>query len=179
MYVFFFDLDNTLLPTDSLTFLGHASYICGREMMDKRTRQNAINKLTNLYRNIRGDQKLLYLLNSLKYPKYIITNASRIHCMLSLKNLGIINQFTGGVDANNVTRKYLKPHFALYYLAHDISKIKKNNKCVFFDDLPQNMIIPKKMGWITVLIGTKRKNEYCDFAFPDIYKALEYFIKNT
>ena len=53
-------------------------------------------------------------------------------------------------------------------------------KTFFFDDRSENLIVPKKLGWITVLVNPLlyKKNEnyhHIDFIFPDIYKALEYF----
>jgi HAD superfamily hydrolase (TIGR01509 family) len=167
MYIFFFDLDNTLFPTDSSKFLHNLTS----------ARLPTVGHMEALYnRNIGYDHKLRKLLHKIKYPKFIITNASRLHCLLILKNLGIMEYFGGGIDADHLRRQNLKPNPHPFMLAKNAFKIEKHNKCIFFDDVSVNLIIPKRMGWITVLISKKRnKLPYIDFWFPNIYKALSYF----
>ena len=41
----------------------------------------------------------------------------------------------------------------------ETNNINSEDKCVFFDDLPENLIAAKSVGWITVLIN---KNKYMD-----------------
>ena len=177
MYAFFFDLDNTLLDTDHLKFLNQMGDIY-HQLNHHHSRHQAIKQLINIYqKNIPKNQKLSKLLENIKYPKYIITNASRIHALLSLKSLGINHHFEGGIDANHLNKHYLKPSFYPYVLAMKMANINlKRQKCIFFDDLEANLIIPKKLGWITILIGTvypkSKKPIYIDYCFPDIYKAL-------
>ena len=179
MYVLFFDIDNTLLNTDSLTFLNHIGPTY-QKLNNQNLRQQAIQQIVNNYRkNIPYNQKLSKLLQNIKYPKYIITNASRIHSLLSLKSLGINHHFLGGIDANHLNRSYLKPSIHPYILAMKMANINlKKQKCIFFDDLEPNLIIPKKLGWITILIGTvypkSKKPPFIDFCFSDIYKALNF-----
>ena len=180
MYVLFFDLDNTLLNTDSLTFLNHIGPIY-QKLNNQNLRKQSIQQIVDNYRkNIPYNQKLSKLLEDIKYPKYIITNASRIHAVLSLKSLGINHHFLGGIDANHLNRYHLKPSFHPYILAMKMANInQKKQKCIFFDDIEPNLIIPKKLGWITILIGTvypkSKKPLYIDYCFSNIYKALIFF----
>ena len=180
MYVLFFDLDNTLLNTDSLNFLNQIGPIY-QKLNHQHLRKQGIQQIINIYqKNISPNQNLSKLLQSIKYPKYIITNASRIHSLLSLKSLGINHHFIGGIDANHLNRCHLKPSFHPYILAMKMANINpKKQKCIFFDDLEPNLIIPKKLGWITILIGTvypkSKKPLYIDYCFSNIYKALNFF----
>ena len=48
---------------------------------------------------------------------------------------------------------------------------------MFFDDLIENLISAKKMGWRTIWISPKftEKPDYIDYAFPNIFQALLFF----
>ena len=60
------------------------------------------------------------------------------------------------------------------HLSYELSNIDPNDKCVFFDDLPENLISAKSFGWITVLINKKKYvHNNIDFWFPNIYLALK------
>ena len=184
MYYFFFDLDNTLMPTNSFSFLSKLNYSFHNLHNNPDNKSYYIDEITNNYRkHIKRDLKLFNLLSQINYPKYIITNGSRIHCMLSLKNLGIMNLFKGGVDSNSIQYHQLKPNIYPYLAAMEMSKMEpQTDKCVFFDDIPDNHLLPKvKLNWITVLIGKmytdKEKPYFIDFCFPNIYQALIFFIQ--
>ena len=74
----------------------------------------------------------------------------------------------------------MKPYPLVYNYFEKLKKNKYQN--VFFEDRVENLVYPKKIGWITVLIDpyiyhNKVKIAYVDFVFPDIYKALEFFNK--
>lgn len=181
MYYYFFDLDDTLMDTHSLKFFNYLNPYF-QHLHSPHHRKHSINVVTNTYsRNISKDTRLINLLKQINSPKYIITNASRIHCILSLRNLGIMNFFLGGIDANTILRHQLKPEIYPYLAAMEMSKVNlKKDKCIFFDNLEINLTSPKKLGWITVLIGKKyppnKKPTYIDFCFLNIYDALKYFI---
>ena len=58
-----------------------------------------------------------------------------------------------------------------------LNKITLNDKCIFFDDLPENLINAKSFNWVAVLINKNRYvHESIDFWFPSIHIALNYFI---
>ena len=184
MYYFFFDLDDTLMPTSQFYFLNNLNKAYYQLHNDPRRRKKHINIITNDYQKyIQKDLKLYSLLSQLNFPKYIITNGSRIHCMLSLKNLGIMSLFRGGIDSNSIHYSQLKPNIYPYLAAMEMSKMDLDkDKCIFFDDIPDNHIVPKtKLNWITVLIGTtyppEKKPYFIDWCFPDIYQALLFFIQ--
>lgn len=183
MYLFFFDLDDTLLNTSELTFLNNLrQFYHNLDNPNLQVKNYCINSITTSYnKNISYNHRLRSLLVKINYPKYIITNASRIHSILSIKNLGIMDLFIGGIDANSIPRSELKPHPRPYKEALKIFKINNRKyKCIFFDNLAENHIEPKKMGWITVFIGQEYSNNgkprYIDYCFINIYEALNFFI---
>ena len=126
------------------------------------------------YSLLNNDKQLNYLINNLPLKKIIFTNGTYSHAELSLKKLGLYN--FDNIIARDTIKDY-KPNTSAY-----IKFIKKNNinikdKCIFFDDLPENLIESKKFNWITVLIGPKKFiHEDIDFYFPNIYVALYYFL---
>ena len=204
MYVFFFDLDNVLLNTNELHFLqklpmhpapstNHLSQNINYSMWHKLIRHEYNKHISN-------DIYLIELLNQIKHPKYVITNASELHCNLSLLSLGLNNIWSGCVNADMITNKRLKPHPEPYIIATQMAEqmdAESINKLhIFFDDLENNLIIPKQLGWITVLIGKKITNnaitnnaitnnaitnntKHIDYSFYNIYEALNFFIKIT
>ena len=180
MYLFYFDLDNTLMKTDKMLFF--KNLVFNNTQTDKNKYYNYLNKTYEM--NIKKDNQLYELLKKIPSPKYIITNGSRTHCLLSLKCLGIFNQFQGGVDANSVSYKFLKPDIKPYLAALEMSKLNpQQDKGIFFDDIIENHILPKyKLNWITVLINSNynstNKPKFIDYCFNDIYSALEFFIIN-
>ncbi len=182
MFIFFFDLDDTLLNTSQLSFLNYIGYFYQNlGNSNSVVKNNCINNITTAYnQNIKYDTKLRTLLKNLPYPKYIITNASRIHSVLSLRNLGIIDLFLGGIDANSIPRSHLKPNILPYLEAFKMSNGNSKNICIFFDNLEENHIEPKKLGWITVFIGKElsfnQKPNYIDYSFQNIYDGISFFI---
>ena len=72
----------------------------------------------------------------------------------------------------NKIRRYVRningPHIPLYFY--------------FFDVLVDNLETAYQYGWITIWINKNYKEmnkyHYINFAFPDIYSALVYFINN-
>jgi len=127
------------------------------------------------YNNLSNDTQLNYLLTVLPSYKLIFTNGTYNHGLKCLDKLQIKNKFNCITSRDIIN--LLKPDYNSYLQFMKINKIKNSDKCVFFDDLPENLINAKGFGWITVLIN---KNNYVsneiDFWFPNIYIALNYFL---
>ena len=185
-YQLYFDLDNTLLPTARLTFLGSLQNLVqkfkrGDGSFDRKSFHKSAEEWYR--RGVTRDLRLQRLLETIPYPKSIITNASYTHAFLSLKNLDISHLFMSMVDANMISR--LKPDPEPYNLAElrlrEIlprhSKSKPSRR-VFYDDLVENLEYPHTQGWCTVLIGESQKyrHPHVTHSYPDIYHALEDFI---
>ena len=157
MYNLIFDLDNTLINTKKL--------------------KNKENK--KIQYNLQKEDKLLkLLLNKLKYPKYIFSNATEYHVKNILYQTKLSDQFKIIMDRDfTITTK---PNLNSYITLLENIEINNDNnfKYIFFDDLIHNLITAKYLGWITVLINEnyKNKHESIDYYFPNIYKALQFFI---
>jgi len=127
------------------------------------------------YNELYKDNHLDYLLSNLASKKIIFTNGTHNHCDVCLNKLDITKHFKNIIARDII--KTLKPEYNSYYRCMMLSGIKQTDKCVFFDDLPENLIAAKSFGWITVLVN---KNNYMDnnidFWFPNIHIALNFFI---
>ena len=127
------------------------------------------------YNVLYKDNHLNYLLSNLPSKKIIFTNGTYNHGEICLNKLDITNHFKKIIARDTI--KTIKPEYNSYYRCMMLSGIKHTDKCVFFDDLPENLIAAKSFGWITVLVN---KNNYIDnnidFCFPNIYIALNFFI---
>ena len=78
------------------------------------------------------------------------------------------------------TLPYMKPDIRSFNYVSDL--IKKditydNSRIYFFDDLIDNLITAKRIGWYTVWISSDFINKpgYIDYAFPNIFQALLFF----
>ena len=183
MYNFIFDIDNTLYQENNLKipFSNDLWLLYSQFTKEKnqKKKHKIFEKIVLRYKKtFQYDYKLNKLLETLPYQKHIITNSKNIHCFTTLYLLGILKNFNVILTAE--TQSKMKPYPLVY---NYFEKLKKNNnKNIFFEDRIENLIYPKKLGWITVLIdpyiySNQIKVNYVDFVFPDIYKALEYFNK--
>lgn len=202
MFCFVFDLDDTLMPTSKL--------ITNSVENDLRILQNTndTESVKLYYKNlIKRDGLLNSLLRMLNGPKVILTNSSGYHASFSLQALDIHQNFVDVLNANRL-HFVTKPNVNAYITTEFL--IKKLDPClvwrfVFFDDIKENLIAAKRLGWITVYINknmlltgngsllneithcvsgggkntppNQTDNGFIDFQFSDIYNALDYFIK--
>ena len=85
------------------------------------------------------------------------------------------------IDSNSLTQ--LKPHPEPFLRASRMIPDGAVGPVVFFDDVANNLLIPKKMGWTTYLVGYPREiaNQlnWVDYSFPNIYQALQHLIKKN
>ena len=148
MLYWIFDLDNTLYQLpDNINF----SY-------------NLLNE----------DTQLNYLLNNLPLKKMIFTNGTFGHAKQCLYKMKLYN-FNNIIARDTIND--LKPNYSAYYKFINNNNITINDKCIFFDDLPENLIASKKFNWITVLISKNTEvHQDIDFYFPNIYIALNFFL---
>lgn len=157
-----FDLDNTLYQTDD---------------------NNPYKVHDGLYLNysfLKEDKKLQILLNILKGNKVIMTNSVNQHCNTVLNRLGINKCFNTILTRNSM--RNIKPHPQTYYKVINRCNVQSNDKCIFFDDQPINLIMAKKFGWITVLITPepwkyRHSHNNIDFIFPSVHYAIAYLVK--
>lgn len=127
------------------------------------------------YKLLTKDKHLYYLLSKLPNKKLIFTNGTYNHALTSLKKMKILELFNN-IESRD-TLMSLKPSSQSYNNFINSNKIRYRDKCVFFDDLPENLVNSKKFNWITVLINKKKYvHQEIDFWFPNIYIALNFFI---
>ena len=157
-YTFIFDLDNTLVNTDALKI--------------------GINCNINPYNTIKKDIELQELLSKIKNKKIIFSNAMDCHINSVLYALGIQDYISNIID-RNIT-KTLKPNLNSYITTLENIDITDINRCIFFDDLVQNLITAKYIGWVTIHISSEKSNHPCiDYSFSTIHDALRYFINKN
>ena len=127
------------------------------------------------YELLGKDNQLNYLLTMLPLQKIIFTNGTYGHAKKCLENIGITKHFNKIISRDRINS--LKPDYHSYVKLLNICKIKKNDLCVFFDDLPENLITAKELGWTTILISkTNYIHSSIDFWFPNIYLAVNFFV---
>ena len=125
MTVFIFDLDDTLLMSNSY----------------------------NYYDDIKYNNRLVKILNNLEYPKYIYTNGTSSHAVNSLKQMGILELFDGIFARDSLPS--MKPHYnSFQYVDNFIKKYHPKQHIIFFDDMKVNLDAAKQyFNWITVWIN--------------------------
>ena len=150
MRYWIFDLDNTLYMTD-----------------------NAI------YEDIKKDNYLRCLINSLDGKKVVFTNAMLVHAEAVLNQLGIRDLFYDIIDRNRLGG--LKPNSKIFKRFMSLVYIDNSDQCIFFEDSLQNLVTAKEFGWTTILISSKRSKSYSfvDYTFKDIQSAVENFTFNS
>jgi putative hydrolase of the HAD superfamily len=148
--------------------------------------------LLEWYRHvITPDPELASLLDSLPGKKIVLTNGSRTHAHNSILALGLSSCMCGQIDATSMNtiptanRGKLKPYPFMYALTVRHMNRRFNHsikKYIFYDDLVENLIVPKKMGWTTVYIGNtvtnRNKDPFIDYCFPNIKSALYFWKRN-
>ena len=186
MNSYVFDLDQTLYQNVSFSLNDSRAtgFLCHQYNRSKHyfAKSGIMSNIVSIYKKyFKVDKKLISLLTNLKGDKHIITNSRPCHCFTTLSLLGVLKFFK--IVMNTNTQKYMKPHPQIYQNLINNNKNKKT-KYIFFDDLIENLITAKKMGWETVLINSHHIPEnheivqkYTDYIFPNIYQALNYFIK--
>ena len=136
------------------------------------------------YDYIYENKELTYYLESLMYPKHILTNGTREHASIVLQKMKLKSNFTS-IHAREDTHPYPKPYPSCYkHIVRDIIYDKSStNIILFFDDLLINLEEAHNQNWITIWIHPNShlssKYDFVDYAFPDIITALIHFNKKA
>jgi putative hydrolase of the HAD superfamily len=128
------------------------------------------------YSKLENDSQLRYLLKKLPCGKVMFTNGTVFHADTCIKKMKIGGCFDNVIARDSI--QDLKPNQSAFQKFEIFNKITAEDKCVFFEDSVDNLIVAKDRGWITVLIHPDRHantHENIDFYFPNIYLALNYF----
>ena len=133
------------------------------------------------YNHLKYEPNKIQKLKQLNGKRIIFSNGNLLHVMACIRKMKLERVF------HKVSCRELhgmKPHFYSYVSLYKIANMNKKDRCIFFDDLIENLVGAKNFGWITVLINpnTKEKdylqNKNIDFYFPNINEALDFFLSN-
>ncbi|MCJ7715545.1 MAG: pyrimidine 5'-nucleotidase [Anaerolineales bacterium] len=118
------------------------------------------------------DPVLRNILTTLSQELWVFTNADHRHAKRVLAELGIIDLFSGIVDlfAMDFT---VKPNPKAYQIALDLAGVSDPGQCVMFDDLLQNLLPAKKLGFYTSLIGENGISNQVDIQLKTIHEIKE------
>lgn len=128
------------------------------------------------YDILETDSQLRYLLKKLPFYRLLFTNGTTFHADTCMNKLSIKDCFHNVIARDTI--RDLKPNYGAYEKFISLNNIKIDDKCIFFEDSIENLIVAKDKGWITVLITPNIKqnvHENIDFYFPNIFVALNYF----
>jgi putative hydrolase of the HAD superfamily len=118
---------------------------------------------------LESDIRLQETLEKLNYSKWIFTNADVNHAIRVLTHLGVLTHFEGilGVNSLNFINK---PDLEAYKKVLRLMQDPAPQNCVFFDDIPKNLVGAKALGIKTILVGSSVTAPEIDQAVPDIYQ---------
>lgn len=153
MNVYIFDLDDVLFPTTQM--VTNPEFRRRAESND----YESILQTREMYsRYVKPDVTTRLLLERIEGAKFLLTNGSRVHARAAISLLGIQDLFVGQQDATH--NLPMKPHIEAYLsMKHTIEALAEQHgikadgiRFVFFDDRPENLVEPHKLGWTTVWI---------------------------
>jgi putative hydrolase of the HAD superfamily len=118
------------------------------------------------------DPVLRGLLETLPQDLWVFTNADHRHAGRVLNELGISDLFSGIVDLLALDF-IVKPNRKAYQIALKLAGVTDPKKCVLFDDLIQNLIPAKELGFYTSLIGENISSNQVDIQLQSIHDMKE------
>jgi pyrimidine 5'-nucleotidase len=118
------------------------------------------------------DPVLRELLKTLPQDLWVFTNADHRHVGRVLNELGIRDLFSGIVDLLALDF-IVKPNRKAYQTAMTLAGVTDPKKCVMFDDLIQNLIPAKELGFYTTLVGENGSSNQVDIQLKSIHDMKE------
>jgi len=118
------------------------------------------------------DPILRDLLKTLPQDLWVFTNADRRHADRVLNELGISDLFSGIVDLLALDF-IVKPNRKAYQTALKLAGVTDPERCVMFDDLVQNLIPAKELGFFTSLVGENGSTNQVDIQLQSIHEMKE------
>lgn len=114
------------------------------------------------------DNELRKVLGSINQKMFIFTNSDMNHANRILDALGILDLFDEIVDVTRMN--YLcKPDPEAFKIAMKIADIREPNECLFVDDLANNLIPAKEIGFKTALVGAVNNITEIDYTLPRLH----------
>jgi putative hydrolase of the HAD superfamily len=118
------------------------------------------------------DPVLRELLETLPQDLWVFTNADHRHAGRVLNELGISALFSGIVDLLALDF-IVKPNRKAYQIALKLAGVTDPTRCVMFDDLIQNLIPAKELGFYTSLVGENGSSNQVDIQLKSIHNMKE------
>ena len=118
------------------------------------------------------DPDLYQLLSSLPQDLWVFTNADYRHANSVLNELGIKDLFKGIVDLY-AQDFIVKPNPKAYHKALQLAGETEPAQCILFDDLLQNLIAAKDLGFFTSLVGQNGHSNQIDIHLESIHEMKE------
>jgi len=99
---------------------------------------------------VKPDPRLAEAIRHLPGHKYILTNGSRPHAEKVAARLGVVDHFE---DIFDIVRANLLPKPAPETYDRFFSETgAEPGRAIMFEDLSRNLVVPRKLGMITVLV---------------------------
>ncbi|GIL70870.1 hypothetical protein Vretimale_3926 [Volvox reticuliferus] len=129
---------------------------------------------------LQPDPSLRDILCSIDLPKYILTNANRVHTERVLARLGLSDCFQGLFYFENVMELaaahgfdvshgvLCKPNPRIYQLVAEQLGVGLSD-VIFFDDSARNLASAHGLGTTTVLVGNDKLSPGVDLAIPTLH----------
>ncbi|MGD8457071.1 MAG: pyrimidine 5'-nucleotidase [Anaerolineales bacterium] len=116
---------------------------------------------------IKPDEDLGEILTKLPQIKWILTNSDKNHSNRVLTALGVADLFTGILGVSDLDF-HNKPDPYVFEKALETAGNPSPESCLFADDLPQNLLPAREMGFVTVLVGDGEKNDAAMYHIQEI-----------
>jgi len=117
---------------------------------------------------IKRDESLRQILDTLPQSKWILTNSNKEHAMRVLTALGVEDQFKDIFGVAEM-QYHNKPDPYVFQKALENAGGIPPSKCLFVDDIPQNLVPAWEMGFTTVLVGNNPKNFATHYSIDRIH----------
>jgi len=159
MNKYIFDLDWTLYSEMDISFINTVDF----------------------YDSFKEKLYLNKLLKKLTGQKYIFSNGNREHVRHVVNKMELNPIFKeSDIAYSELYDNKLKPDIYAYKYVINKFKINDNDSVFFFEDSIENLETAKKLGWITILIGSINDNKpsYVDYHFSNVEIAILFIIYN-
>mmetsp|Transcript_4999 Transcript_4999/g.10593 ORF Transcript_4999/g.10593 Transcript_4999/m.10593 type:complete len:505 (-) Transcript_4999:139-1653(-) len=109
---------------------------------------------------LKRDDRLRQLLLRIdpSIPKYIFTASVRDHAERCLKALGIDDLFVDIIDCKACQLETKHSRFS-FQVAMQVAGVENPEECLFLDDSVKNIQAARSMGWRSVLVGLKGRDD--------------------
>jgi putative hydrolase of the HAD superfamily len=117
---------------------------------------------------LQPDPQLRKILMGLPQKLWVFTNSDRRHAGRVLDRIGIADLFSGIIDLFALDFA-VKPNLDAFQAALRLSGRPEVSGCVLFDDLTQNLLAAKRLGFTTALVGSNGQADGIDYQLETLH----------